>query len=109
MEIEVYWTAFAVSKLHEIHAYYRKKAGQKIAIKISGGIVRATLALHYNPYVGQEESLLANRPQGFRFLVHANYKIVYWFKQSSNRVEVVHVLTPVGIHGAYKTSNPEVS
>jgi hypothetical protein len=41
--------------------------------------------------IGQIEELLIDREQSFRYLVHKNYKIIYWINLIKNRIEIVDV------------------
>jgi plasmid stabilization system protein ParE len=78
MELTVYWTRFAEDKLEDIFSYYESEASSKIAHKLIRGIIDRTIRLSTNPFIGQKEELLADRPQDFRYLVYKNYKIIYW-------------------------------
>jgi len=91
MELGIFWTEFAKKELKGIFDYYKEKAGPQIARKLVQGIYAATLELKNNPEIGQKEELLLNRPQGFRYLVHSNYKIIYWINQENDRVEISDV------------------
>jgi plasmid stabilization system protein ParE len=90
-ELTVYWTSFAEDKLNNIFEYYVVKASVRIAKKLVLGIIERTINLDKNPYMGQKEELLADRPQGFRYLVYKNYKIVYWINTGKSRIEIVNV------------------
>jgi len=52
------------------------------------GIAKETLKLKKHPEIGQIEVLLIDRPNGFRYLVFKNYKIIYWINKSKNRIEI---------------------
>ena len=91
MDLEVFWTHFAKRELRQIFDYHKEKASLTIARKVAKGIYRATLRLAKKPEIGQKEELLADRPEGFRYLIHTNYKIIYWINAKSNRVEIIDV------------------
>ncbi len=91
MELEVYWTQFAQEKLNDIFDYYEIKASDKVARKLVTGIIDQTIKLGKNPYIGQKEELLLNRPEEFRYLVYKNYKIIYWVNKIKNRIDIVNV------------------
>ncbi len=91
MELAVFWTRFAGNKLDHIYEYYKAKASSRIARKLITGIIDKTIGLEQNPYIGQNEELLSDRPQNFRYLVFKNYKIIYWINLNKNRIEIVNV------------------
>ncbi len=91
MELVVYWTRFAEDKLDDIYDYYESKVERRIARKLISGIIDKTIGLDKNPYIGQKEELLSDRPQNFRYLVFKNYKIIYWINQNKNRIDIVNV------------------
>lgn len=91
MALIVYWTQLAENKLEDIFGYYQMKAGQRVAQKLVNGIVNTTIDLGKNPFVGQKESLLTSRTQGFRYLVYKNFKIIYWINEEYARIEIANV------------------
>jgi plasmid stabilization system protein ParE len=91
MELVVFWSQLAESKLEDIYFYYKLKAGTQIAQKLVNGIVDTTIDLNLNPKIGQTETLLNNRSQNFRFLVYKNYKIIYWINTEFHRIEIATV------------------
>lgn len=91
MALKIYWTDFSKSELHQIFDYYRQKAGTRVAIKLVEGIIYETLILSEQPLIGQIEELLTDRTEGFRFLVHKNYKIIYWINRDMNRIEIADI------------------
>lgn len=88
MGLIVYWTQFAEYKLDDIFNYYKTKASIPIARKLVTGIVDKTIGLNKNPYIGQKEELLTDRPQDFRYLVFKSYKIIYWINKSKNELKL---------------------
>jgi len=91
MELNIYWTDFSKKELHKIFSYYRERASLKVAKKLVLEIENKTLILKSQPYIGQEEELLKDREQGFRYLVHKNYKIIYWVNAERQWIEISDV------------------
>lgn len=91
MEIKVFWTNFARKELQRIFNYYKKKASLDIARNIIEGIFERGNSLGYQTKIGQKEELLLDREEEFRYLVYKSYKIIYWFNQEKNRIEIVDV------------------
>jgi plasmid stabilization system protein ParE len=91
MALKIYWTDFSKSKLRGIFDYYKEKASLRIARKLVNGITQEVIKLQNQPNIGSREELLTEREQDFRYLVHKNYKIIYWINQNQNRVEISDV------------------
>lgn len=91
MGLTVYWTQFAEDKLEDIYTYYKFNAGSKIAERLVNGIINVTLELDKNPYIGQAEEFLAERLQAFRYIIHQNYKIIYWIDELNEMILVSNV------------------
>ncbi len=91
MVIEVYWTHFAKSELQNIFNYYELRASRKIASNLVEGILNKGNSLNFQIEIGQKEELLVNRKEEFRYLVFKSYKIIYWFNNDKNRVEITDV------------------
>lgn len=92
MELDIFWTEFAKSKLQDIYDYYEIKTHNKyVAIKLINSIVDHTIGLEKQPYIGQIEEFLLDRAQKFRYLVYKNYKILYWINDEKDRIEIVHI------------------
>ncbi|WP_026903744.1 type II toxin-antitoxin system RelE/ParE family toxin [Pedobacter glucosidilyticus] len=85
---EVYWTNFAKKELKKIFEYYKENANQEFAETLTTNIVQETVKLKKHPLLGQEEELLTDRPQDFRYLLYKNYKIIYWINSVKNRIEI---------------------
>ncbi|MCR9153538.1 MAG: type II toxin-antitoxin system RelE/ParE family toxin [Bacteroidetes bacterium] len=62
-----------------------------VARKVVNGIYQATVPLRKKPEIGQKEELLSERPEGFRYLVHTNYKIIYWINPELEIIEISDV------------------
>jgi len=91
MALKIYWSQLAEEKLEDIFEYYKTKASLRTARNLITGIVKHTLSLSNNPFIGQKEELLLNRKQGFRYLVYKNYKIIYWLNEAKSRIEIANV------------------
>ena len=106
MELEVYWTTFAIDKLNLINDYYQLKAGEKIARTLIRGIINESIKLEKNPRIGQKEELLIERPEEFRYLIYKKYKIIYVINSTKHRIDIVNVFdtrqNPVNIKSDIK-------
>ena len=91
MELSIFWTDFAKNELRQIFDYHKEKANSSMARKLVNGILKTTLLLIDKPEIGQKEELLADRPQGFRYVVHTNYKIIYWINSEHHIIEISDV------------------
>lgn len=91
MELKIFWTNFAKNELENIYDYHKKVASINVAKRIVKNIAIETKNLSTQPEMGQIEELLKDRPQNFRYLVHTNYKIIYWKNSEKNRVEIVDI------------------
>ncbi len=78
MEIMVIWSDTAIEELQEIYDYYFFNASKRIADKLANSIVDKTILLEQSPRIGQKEEILVHLQKEIRYLVHGNYKIVYW-------------------------------
>ncbi|PQJ74312.1 plasmid stabilization protein [Polaribacter gangjinensis] len=74
-----------------IYDYYLEKAGHQIAKKIVDGIYNETLKLKKHPEIGQNEELLKGLNQEFKYLIHENYKVIYWINIQKKCVEIIDV------------------
>lgn len=91
MDLEVYWTNFAESRLEDVFNYYKNKAGLQVARKLTKGIVDITIDLQKNPRKGQREPLLEKYSREFRYLVYKKYKIIYFINFDKGRIDIVNV------------------
>jgi len=91
MELTVYWSEFAEGKLEDLFSYYCEKASVKLAQNLVNEIIDRSLELARNPLMGQKEILLEGRVQEFRYLVHKNYKIIYWVNTLKQRIEIINL------------------
>lgn len=74
-----------------IFNYYKGRTNLKVARKLVLDITQAVSKLQNQPNIGQREGLLINREQDFRYLVHKNFKMIYWINTAENRIEIADV------------------
>jgi len=86
MEIKVLWSDTSLVQLQEIFDYYRFKASPIIAKKTVKRIVKKSILLESNPFIGVKEPLLTDRSFEYRFIVETNYKIIYRFNDNIARI-----------------------
>ncbi|UZT97693.1 type II toxin-antitoxin system RelE/ParE family toxin [Chryseobacterium fluminis] len=102
MAIKIFWTDFAKDQLKNIFDYYKLKASHRIAKNLVIGIVEKTHTLNFQKEIGQKEELLFSRNENFRYLIYKNYKIIYWFNEAKERIEISDVFdtrqNPIKIH-----------
>jgi toxin ParE1/3/4 len=91
MALKIYWTVFSKAELQKIFDYYKGKAGIRISRRLIDEIIAETYRLSEQPLIGQQEELLSDRKEGFRYLVYRNYKIIYWINVEMKRIEIVDV------------------
>ena len=91
MALKIYWTDFSKGELRLIFDYYNEKASLKIARKMVLELTQEVIKLQNQPYTGQKEELLIDKVQEFRYLLHRNYKIIYWVNTQKNRIEIADV------------------
>ena len=89
--MKIFWTSFAKRELRNIFEYYKINASSKIAKNLVTQIVEQTKILDFQNKIGQKEEFLSDRKENFRYLVHKNYKIIYWFNEQKNRIEIVDI------------------
>lgn len=91
MNFKIIWSVFSESQLDEIYNYYEKEASSKIAMQIVTGIIRETDKLIKASFIGQEEELLKDRKNQYRYLVSKNYKIIYWVDEQNGFIKITDV------------------
>ncbi|CAM4371675.1 type II toxin-antitoxin system RelE/ParE family toxin [Gillisia limnaea] len=91
MAIKIFWTNFAKKELRKNFNYLKDNASLRVAKNETRKIVKETNRLKKQPEIGQQEDLLADRKQGFRYLVHQSYKIIYWMNKDQNQIEIIDV------------------
>lgn len=78
MDLEVYWTDFAIERLEGIFDFYISRVSSLKAQKIVDSITDTTILLEKHPKIGQVEEQFKSRNREYRYLVSRNYKIIYW-------------------------------
>ena len=91
MELRIFWTDFAKSELRNIYDFHKDAASIKVAKNLVKNIALTTKCLSEHPEMGQLEVELKDRPQKFRYLIHKNYKIIYWINTEKNQLEIVDI------------------
>ncbi len=86
MEVKVLWSDTSLVQLEDIFDYYSYKANSTVARKIIKKIVKKSILLESNPLIGLKEPLLVDRPFEYRFILEANYKIIYRFNDDIARI-----------------------
>ncbi len=80
MALRVAWTDNAKFRLETIFFYYKEKAGLAVARQITSQIIAKVDSLANQPNMGRIEELLQDRQNSYRYIVHGNYKIIYWIE-----------------------------
>ena len=89
MDLKILWTETARNHLEDINNYYKLKASIKVAQKIVNQIFDRLLVLETQPLTGQIELLLKHRKHKYRYLVHGNYKIIYWIEDNYVKIAAI--------------------
>lgn len=98
-EFEILWSKFASDQLDEIHLYYLTVAGEKIANRIAGNIIKMSINLQNYPEIGQREPFLLGRDKEYRYLLKGNFKIIYTIEKNLNQVRIIDIF--------HTSQNPE--
>ncbi len=91
MPLEIIWSEFAERQLDDISDYYTYKAGKGVSKKLVQDIIKEANKLASKPFIGQEESLLKDRKENYRYLVHKNYKVIYSVNENDGFVKIADV------------------
>ena len=75
--MKIIWANLAMKAFKEIYQYHKIVASERIAQQIKSGIFTTTKQLINHPELGQIEPTLEKLKEGHRYLVNANYKIIY--------------------------------
>ncbi len=89
--MKIFWTDFSKNELRNIFNYHKEIASLKIARKLVTSITEEVLILQSQTEIGQREENIKDREQDFRFILHKNYKVIYWHNIKKNRVEITDV------------------
>lgn len=76
MKVEI--TDYAKSELRKIHNYHVQVASPEIATKLINKILDAIDELAQLPSIGSKEPLLHELNKNYRYIVCANYKIIFY-------------------------------
>ena len=88
----IFWSSFAIATLQEVYEFNKvKSVNTKAANRLVHAIVQFVTKLEKHPYIGQVEHFLSDRPEGFRYIVYKNYKIIYWVNVPLDRIEISYV------------------
>lgn len=88
MEMKIYWTDFAKVEVKSIYVFLKREANIALAKKITKEITDEVKLLMSQPYLGQIEQQLIGSSREFRYLIHSNYKIIYWINLDKNQIEI---------------------
>jgi len=86
--MDIIWTNPAKRDLKKIFNYYKKKVSLNLANNITNSIITNTSILK-TQNIGVIEQLLVHLEQEHRFIIDANYKIIYIIQ--NNSVYITHV------------------
>jgi len=89
MEMSIVWTDKAKFHLRLIHLFYLENVSFKVAESIVNGLIDKVTNLMFNPEMGGIEPSLHNYPEGYRYLVDGNYKIIYWIDHQGVIISVI--------------------
>lgn len=82
MEIRIEWSEQSERRLKDIFDYYSIEVSPRVAKKIINRILDRVSILESNPSSGPKDEFLSDYPEGFKYLVESNYKIIYWQKEN---------------------------
>ncbi len=82
-KIRIEWSGRAERDLQQIFNYLNSVTSERIALKVIGRIYAKANILERHPKAGPCEISLEAKPEGFRYLVEGNYKIVYFIEANT--------------------------
>ena len=91
MKFEVVWAEFAEKQLDKIFLFYHDSAGREVAVKLVSEILLEPDRLKINPFVGQLEPLLKEKPISYRYLVYKSFKIIYSVDENEKQIKIADV------------------
>ena len=91
MKLKIIWSDYAESQLDKIFEYYLENASYKIARMIIEKIINEPDKLLLDPEICQKEELLKDRIEEYRYLICANYKIIYSVDQKLSLIKIANV------------------
>jgi len=89
VELRVQWTDKAKLDIKEIFIFYSEIASKKVAKSITKNIVKRSLDLKLNPYLGVIEEYLIHRTKNYRSIIYGKYKIIYFVENESVNIAAV--------------------
>ncbi len=89
MEVKILWSETVQNQIRDIFDYYSFVATPKIAHKIISKLVDRAEGLRRNPKIGRKEDLLIHYPQGFKYIIEGNYKLIYFIEKKTIIISLV--------------------
>jgi plasmid stabilization system protein ParE len=75
--MKILWSEQSVQALEKIVKFYKRIAGEEVAIKIQNEIIESTFKLENHPKIGKIEPLLSFKNLGHRYILSGHCKIIY--------------------------------
>jgi plasmid stabilization system protein ParE len=75
--MKILWSEQSVQALEKIVKFYKRIAGEDVAIKIQNEIINATVKLEDHPKIGRIEPLLSFKNLSHRYIISGHCKIIY--------------------------------
>ncbi len=91
MSYRVFWSVAAEVRLQDIFEFYEENGGTHVANRVVSELIRETINLGKNAYIGQVEGLLDGRVIIYRYLVCGNHKIIYSVDDDLMEVRIADV------------------
>lgn len=88
---KIYWSSFSENQLDNIYDFYHETANYVIANHVVSEIIKSTVLLKSNPFLGPIEILLEDRNYTYRYLLNKHFKIIYTVDESNQTIYIVHV------------------
>ncbi len=91
MTFKIIWSEFAETELDKIYEYYEEEVNERLAKKITKGIINEPKKLINLSFIGQEEELLKERKTEYRYIIYTNYKIIYSVDIENGLIKIADV------------------
>ena len=91
MGFKIIWSQFDEYQIDIIFNYYANNIDVKIARSITFQIRDKVSELYSNPYIGQKEEFLSDRPEDYRYCLVKNYKIIYSVNEDLQIIKITDV------------------
>lgn len=75
--MKLLWSEQSMQALKNVFEFYKKNAGDEVALRIRNQIIGGALQLLDHSEMGQVEPLLDHKKQGHRSLIKGHCKIIY--------------------------------